>query len=42
MWVEVLTERFPEVRLAVDEDELRQMPPISAFGRQEVPVRLRA
>ncbi|RPF30609.1 cytochrome P450 [Streptomyces sp. TLI_185] len=37
-----LFERFPEVRLAVGEDELRQVPSFIAFGWQEVPVRLRA
>ncbi|MCI3243368.1 cytochrome P450 family protein [Streptomyces spinosisporus] len=34
--------RFPGMRLAVDEDELRQVPSFIAFGWQEVPVRLRA
>ena len=37
-----LFERFPEVRLAVGGDELRQVPSFIAFGWQEVPVRLRA
>lgn len=34
--------RFPGMRLAVGEDELRQVPSFIAFGWQEVPVRLRA
>ncbi|MFJ4787819.1 cytochrome P450 [Streptomyces sp. NPDC088794] len=34
-------DRFPDVRLAVDADELRQVPSFIAFGWQEVPVRLR-
>lgn len=34
-------ERFPDVRLAVDADELRQVPSFIAFGWREVPVRLR-
>jgi len=34
--------RFPGLRLAVGEDELRQVPSFIAFGWQEVPVRLRA
>jgi 2-hydroxy-5-methyl-1-naphthoate 7-hydroxylase len=37
-----LFERFPGMRLAVGEDELRQVPSFIAFGWQEVPVRLRA
>ncbi|MCD9879806.1 cytochrome P450 family protein [Streptomyces guryensis] len=37
-----LFERFPGIRLAVGEDELRQVPSFIAFGWQEVPVRLRA
>ena len=36
-----LFDRFPELRLAVGEDELRQVPSFIAFGWQEVPVRLR-
>jgi cytochrome P450 len=34
-------DRFPDVRLAVDADDLRQVPSFIAFGWQEVPVRLR-
>jgi cytochrome P450 len=37
-----LFERFPGMRLAVGEDELRQVPSFIAFGWQEVPVVLRA
>ncbi|MFI6659190.1 cytochrome P450 [Streptomyces sp. NPDC050523] len=37
-----LFERFPGMRLAVGEDELRQVPSFIAYGWQEVPVRLRA
>ncbi|MFC9913189.1 cytochrome P450 [Streptomyces sp. NPDC127197] len=37
-----LFDRFPEVRLAVGEGELRQVPSFIAFGWQEVPVRLDA
>ncbi|MGW7549034.1 cytochrome P450 family protein [Streptomyces sp. NPDC054770] len=37
-----LFERFPELRLAVGEDELRQVPSFIAFGWQEIPVRLEA
>ncbi|MFE6622421.1 cytochrome P450 [Streptomyces sp. NPDC057740] len=37
-----LFERFPDLRLAVDEKELRQVPSFIAFGWQEIPVRLRA
>ncbi|MET7571023.1 cytochrome P450 [Streptomyces sp. NPDC005492] len=33
-------ERFPDARLAVDADELRQVPSFIAFGWQEVPVQL--
>jgi 2-hydroxy-5-methyl-1-naphthoate 7-hydroxylase len=36
-----LFDRFPEVRLAVGPEELRQVPSFIAFGWQEVPVRLR-
>ncbi|GHB58821.1 cytochrome P450 [Streptomyces viridiviolaceus] len=36
-----LFERFPGLRLAVDADELRQVPSFIAFGWQEIPVRLR-
>jgi 2-hydroxy-5-methyl-1-naphthoate 7-hydroxylase len=36
-----LFDHFPELRLAVGEEELRQVPSFIAFGRQEVPVRLR-
>ncbi|MFE2043696.1 cytochrome P450 [Streptomyces sp. NPDC059477] len=36
-----LFERFPELTLAVDAGELRQVPSFIAFGWQEVPVRLR-
>ncbi|MEU2774590.1 cytochrome P450 [Streptomyces sp. NPDC007162] len=35
-----LFDRFPGLRLAVDERELRQVPSFIAFGWQEVPVRL--
>ncbi|MEU6257036.1 cytochrome P450 [Streptomyces sp. NPDC047043] len=35
-----LFERFPELQLALPEDELRQVPSFIAFGWQEVPVRL--
>lgn len=35
-----LFDRFPGMRLAVSEDELRQVPSFIAFGWQEVPVRL--
>ncbi|KOG31445.1 cytochrome P450 family protein [Streptomyces resistomycificus] len=35
-----LFERFPDLRLAVDADELRQVPSFIAFGWQEIPVRL--
>ncbi|MGW3287410.1 cytochrome P450 family protein [Streptomyces sp. NPDC001002] len=35
-------DRFPDVHLAVDAEELRQVPSFIAFGWQEVPVRLRA
>ncbi|MFD4604976.1 cytochrome P450 [Streptomyces sp. NPDC058464] len=35
-----LFERFPGLRLAVGEDELRQVPSFIAFGWQEIPVRL--
>ncbi|MEV8540842.1 cytochrome P450 [Streptomyces sp. NPDC051572] len=34
-------DRFPDARLAVAADELRQVPSFIAFGWQEVPVRLR-
>jgi cytochrome P450 len=37
-----LFDRFPAMRLAVDEKELRQVPSFIAFGWQEIPVRLRA
>ncbi|MFJ8536965.1 cytochrome P450 [Streptomyces sp. NPDC093591] len=37
-----LFDRFPDLRLAVGEDELRQVPSFIAFGWQEIPVRLRA
>jgi cytochrome P450 len=37
-----LFERFPGLRLAVGEDELRQVPSFIAFGWQEIPVRLEA
>ncbi|MEY9988745.1 cytochrome P450 [Streptomyces sp. V4I8] len=37
-----LFDRFPGLRLAVDEKELRQVPSFIAFGWQEIPVRLRA
>ncbi|NUS57860.1 MAG: cytochrome P450 [Streptomycetaceae bacterium] len=37
-----LFERFPELRLAVGEDELRQVASFIAYGWQEIPVRLRA
>ncbi|MFD3502258.1 cytochrome P450 [Streptomyces sp. NPDC058678] len=36
-----LFERFPDLRLAADADELRQVPSFIAFGWQEIPVRLR-
>ncbi|MFE0799271.1 cytochrome P450 [Streptomyces sp. NPDC058812] len=36
-----LFERFPELRLAVDPRELRQVPSFIAFGWREIPVRLR-
>jgi 2-hydroxy-5-methyl-1-naphthoate 7-hydroxylase len=36
-----LFDRFPGLRLAVDPQELRQVPSFIAFGWQEVPVRLR-
>ncbi|MDN3029118.1 cytochrome P450 [Streptomyces sp. S.PB5] len=36
-----LFDRFPELSLAVGEEELRQVPSFIAFGWQEVPVRLR-
>ncbi|MEU9336899.1 cytochrome P450 [Streptomyces sp. NPDC048290] len=36
-----LFERFPDMRLAVAPEELRQVPSFIAFGWQEVPVRLR-
>ncbi|MFD9002247.1 cytochrome P450 [Streptomyces sp. NPDC059582] len=36
-----LFERFPDLALAVDADELRQVPSFIAFGWQEIPVRLR-
>ncbi|WP_053755212.1 cytochrome P450 family protein [Streptomyces sp. MMG1533] len=36
-----LFERFPDLRLAVEADELRQVPSFIAFGWQEIPVRLR-
>jgi cytochrome P450 len=36
-----LFERFPELCLAVDPRELRQVPSFIAFGWQEIPVRLR-
>ncbi|WP_411151828.1 cytochrome P450 family protein [Streptomyces sp. A30] len=35
-----LFERFPDLRPAVDADELRQVPSFIAFGWQEIPVRL--
>ncbi|MFE0515791.1 cytochrome P450 [Streptomyces sp. NPDC058964] len=35
-----LFDRFPDLRLAVGADELRQVPSFIAFGWQEVPVRL--
>ncbi len=37
-----LFDRFPDLRLAVDDKELRQVPSFIAFGWQEIPVRLRA
>ncbi|MGN9762968.1 cytochrome P450 family protein [Streptomyces sp. SD31] len=37
-----LFDRFPGLRLAVGEDELRQVPSFIAFGWREIPVRLRA
>ncbi|WP_369166510.1 cytochrome P450 [Streptomyces sp. R28] len=37
-----LFDRFPDLRLAVGDDELRQVPSFIAFGWQEIPVRLRA
>lgn len=37
-----LFDRFPAMRLAVDEKELRQVPSFIAFGWQEIPVRPRA
>ncbi|KMS71687.1 cytochrome P450 [Streptomyces viridochromogenes] len=37
-----LFDRFPGLRLDVDEKELRQVPSFIAFGWQEIPVRLRA
>ena len=37
-----LFDRFPGLRLAVGDDELRQVPSFIAFGWQEIPVRLRA
>lgn len=36
-----LFDRFPGLRLAVTEDELRQVPSFIAFGWREIPVRLR-
>lgn len=36
-----LFDRFPGLRLAADEKELRQVPSFIAFGWQEIPVRLR-
>ncbi|QKZ23755.1 cytochrome P450 family protein [Streptomyces chartreusis] len=36
-----LFERFPDLRLAVREEELRQVPSFIAFGWQEIPVLLR-
>ncbi|MGW6790685.1 cytochrome P450 family protein [Streptomyces chartreusis] len=36
-----LFERFPDLRLAVGEEELRQVPSFIAFGWQEIPVLLR-
>ncbi|MGW6960559.1 cytochrome P450 family protein [Streptomyces sp. PAN_FS17] len=36
-----LFERFPDLRLAVPEEELRQVPSFIAFGWQEIPVLLR-
>jgi cytochrome P450 len=35
-----LFDRFPDLRLAVADDELRQVPSFIAFGWQEIPVRL--
>ena len=37
-----LFDRFPDLRLAVGEDELRQVPSFIAFGWQEIPVRFGA
>ncbi|MET9972668.1 cytochrome P450, partial [Streptomyces sp. NPDC006356] len=37
-----LFDRFPDLRLAAEEKELRQVPSFIAFGWQEIPVRLRA
>jgi cytochrome P450 len=37
-----LFDRFPGLRLAVGEDELRQVPSFIAFGWREIPVRLQA
>ncbi len=36
-----LFDRFPGLRPAADEKELRQVPSFIAFGRREIPVRLR-
>ncbi|MER5942303.1 cytochrome P450 [Streptomyces sp. NPDC001928] len=36
-----LFDRFPDLRLAVGEEELRQVPSFIAFGWREIPVRLR-
>ncbi|MER5753384.1 cytochrome P450 [Streptomyces sp. NPDC002088] len=36
-----LFDRFPDLALAVGDDELRQVPSFIAFGWQEIPVRLR-
>ncbi|MGW7407685.1 cytochrome P450 family protein [Streptomyces sp. NPDC054833] len=36
-----LFDRFPDLRLAVADDELRQVPSFIAFGWREIPVRLR-
>jgi len=36
-----LFERFPDLTLAIKDDELRQVPSFIAYGWQEIPVRLR-
>lgn len=36
-----LFDRFPDLRLATGDEDLRQVPSFIAFGWQEIPVRLR-